>query len=240
MSDMQNQAVLITGATGGIGQAVAETLAAQGAKLAVTGRDPQKLAALETRLVQAGAAAVVAGVVDVTVEEQVRDLVARAQAAFGRLDVLVNCPGLSVPGPIAAAKVEDFDRMFDVNVRGAFLCAKHFLAAVDEAAGGLVINVSSIASKRANPNAPLYCAAKAAATMLADGLALQVMAKNVRVTTVSPGAVDSQFWGSRPVPREKFLKPADVAEVIRFVINMPRRMVFHDIVFESFDFLRSK
>jgi len=111
---------------------------------------------------------------------------------------------------------------------------------VEEGAGALVVNISSVAAKRANPNAPLYCAAKAALSMMADGLALQVGAKNIRVTTLSPGAADTQFWGTRKVPREKFLKVEDVVEVIRFVLTMPARVVFHDIVFESFDFWRSK
>jgi NADP-dependent 3-hydroxy acid dehydrogenase YdfG len=239
MPEIRNQAVVLTGATGDMGQAIAEMLLREGAKLAICGRDPQKLAALEQRLARPGAP-LAAGVVDVTAEDQVRDFFAKAKAALGRLDVLINCPGLSIPGPIAAAKVEDFQRMFDVNVKGAFLAAKHFVGLADESAGGLVINISSVAAKRANPNAPLYCAAKAALAMMADGLALQVAAKNIRVTTISPGAADTQFWGSRPVPREKFLKVEEVAEVIRFVLTMPSRVVFHDIAFESFDFWRCK
>lgn len=239
MTEIRDQVVAITGATGDMGRAIAAMLAREGAKLAVAGRDPQKGASLEQDLAKQGVE-VVSSVVDVTMEEQVAEFFTKAKKAFGRLDVLVNVPGLSIPGPIAATKVDDFERMFDVNVKGAFLCAKHFVGQVDETAGGLVINVSSMAAKRANPNAPLYCAAKAALAMMAEGLALQLTAKNIRVTTVSPGAADSQFWGSRPVPREKFLKVDDVAEMIQFILRLPKRIVIHDIAFESFEFLRSK
>lgn len=239
MPEIRDQVVVITGATGDIGKALALRLARDGAKLAITGRDPEKVAALETAIAELGAT-VVGGAVDITVEAQVAEFFAKARAALGKLDTLVNCPGLSIPSQIPAARVEDFETMFNVNVKGLFLAAKHFIGQLDEAAGGLVMNVSSVAGKRANPNAPLYCAAKAAANMLTEGLALQTAAKNVRVTTLSPGAVDTQFWGTRQVPRHKFLTVDDVAEVIRFVLGMPARIVFHDIAFESFEFLRSK
>lgn len=239
MTEIRNQVVAITGATGGMGRAIAALLARDGAKLAIAGRDPEQVAMLEKDLAGQGTE-VVSSVVDITVEDQVARFFAKAQQAFGRLDVLVNVPGVSIPGPIPAARLEDFERMFDVNVKGAFLAAKHFVGLVEESAGGLVINIGSMAAKRANPNAPLYCAAKAALAMMAEGLALQLAAKNIRVTTLSPGAADSQFWGTRPVPREKFLKVEDIAEMVAFILRLPSRIVIHDVAFESFEFLRSK
>ncbi len=239
MTEIRNQVVAITGATGGMGRAIAALLARDGAKLAIAGRDPEQVAMLEKDLAGQGTE-VVSSVVDITVEDQVARFFAKAQQAFGRLDVLVNVPGVSIPGPIPAARLEDFERMFDVNVKGAFLAAKHFVGQVEESDGGLVINIGSMAAKRANPNAPLYCAAKAALAMMAEGLALQLAAKNIRVTTLSPGAADSQFWGTRPVPREKFLKVEDIAEMVAFILRLPPRIVIHDVAFESFEFLRSK
>ncbi len=239
MTEIRNQVVAITGATGGMGRAIAGSLVRAGAKVAIAGRDPEKVATLEKELAGQGTE-VVSSKVDITVEDQVAEFFAKAKKTFGQLDVLVNVPGLSIPGPIPATQLDDFERMFDVNVKGAFLAAKHFVGQVDEAAGGLVINIGSMAAKRANPNAPLYCAAKAALAMMAEGLALQLVAKNIRVTTLSPGATDSQFWGGRPVPREKFLKVEDVAAMVEFIIRLPSRIVIHDVAFESFEFLRSK
>jgi NADP-dependent 3-hydroxy acid dehydrogenase YdfG len=239
MPEIRNQNIVVTGAAGDMGRAIVDMLAGQGARVAIADRDAARLADLEKSLRDRGVH-VFAQVVDVTEEEQVAGFFAAAKQSLGRFDVLLNLPGLSIPGQIAAAAVADFDRMFDVNVKGAFLCAKQFVGHVDEKAGALVVNISSVAAKRANANAPLYCAAKAAVSMLADGLALQVAAKNVRVTTLSPGAANTQFWGTRAVPRDKFLKVEEIVEVIRFVLSMPQRVVFHDVVFESFDFWRSK
>jgi NADP-dependent 3-hydroxy acid dehydrogenase YdfG len=236
---IRDQAVVVTGATGDMGRAIAEMLAREGARLAVSGRDGRKLVELESHLRELGAACV-SGVVDVTVEDAVCDFFARAKAVLGPLDVLIHTPGLSIPGSIPAMALTDFQQMLDVNVKGAFLAAKHFAAQVDEAAGGLLINLGSMAARRANPNAPIYCATKAALAMMDEGLALQLAAKNVRVTTIHPGAADTQFWGTRQVPREKFLKVDEIAEVIRFILGVPKRVVIHEIAFESFEFFRGK
>ena len=239
MQSIRERKIVVTGAAGDMGRAIVAMLAGEGAHLAIADRDAARLAELEREVVAKGGK-VVAAVVDVTAEEQVAGFMARAKAELGRVDVLLNLPGLSIPGQIPAAALADFERTFDVNVKGAFLCAKHFVPQVDEATGAQVVNFSSVAAKRANANAPLYCAAKAALASLSEGLALQVAAKNIRVTTLSPGAADTQFWGARPVPRQKFLKVDDIVEVVRFILTMPPHVVFHDIVFESFDFWRSK
>ena len=91
-----------------------------------------------------------------------------------------------------------------------------------------------MAAKRANPNAPLYCTAKAALSMFSDGMAMQVKENNIRVTTLSPGGTDTGFWGDRKVNRAKFLKADDVADVMLFVMKSNNYIVFHDIAFESF------
>jgi NADP-dependent 3-hydroxy acid dehydrogenase YdfG len=146
-----------------------------------------------------------------------------------------------VPGLIAETAEADFDRMLDVNVKGAFLAAKHFLGQVDPSRGGQFVQISSVAGKTANPNAPLYCTAKAALDMFGKALALQAKAANVRVTTLSPGAVSTPgFWGDRPVPHEKFLQPQDVAESVAYVLSLPPHVVLHEMVFEPWEFYRSK
>jgi len=239
MPEIRNQTIVVTGAAGDMGRAIVDMLAGEGARLALADRDAARLGEVE-KAARARGVPVVSAVVDVTDEAQVAAFFAKAKAELGAPDALLNLPGLSVPGQIPAQPLADFDLMFNVNVKGAFLCAKHFVAQVDETAGALVVNISSVAAKRANANAPVYCSAKAALSMLSDGLALQVAAKNIRVTTLCPGAADTQFWGNRKVPREKFLKASDVVDVIRFVLTMPARVVFHDIVFESFEFWRGK
>jgi short-subunit dehydrogenase len=124
-----------------------------------------------------------------------------------------------------------------VNLKGTFLCSKHFIAYADPVQGGLIVHMGSMAAKRANPKAPLYCTAKAAVNMFSQGLALQLKANNIRVTTLNPGATDTGFWGDRLVPRDKFMTASDVAEVLLFVLRMNPNVVFHEIDFESFAML---
>lgn len=237
MSNIANQIILVTGATGGIGGAVARQLSAQGAKLVISGRDGEKLKSLQDEL--AGEALAVEA--DVTDEASVKTMMQTAAQHYGRVDTLVNVPGLSVAAKLAEMDVADFTRIFDVNVKGMFLCSKHFLQQVDSERGGLIVSISSVAGRSANPNAPAYCAAKAAMNMLSQGLSLQTKQANVRVSIVSPGAVSTPgFWGDRPVPHDKFLQPDDVAEVVRFVVGLPPHMVMHDVVFEPWDFYKSK
>ena len=239
MSAINQKTIIITGATSGIGIAIANALAEEGAALAITGRNAAAVESLALQIT-GKARQVVTGVVDVTQEQQVTAFYAKAKEQLGHLDVLLNLPGLSSPGPIEQLKTEDFDQIFDVNVKGAFICAKHFLTQADPARSDLIVNVASTASRKANANAPVYCAAKAALLMFNQGLALQTVDKNVRVTTLSPGPIDTPFWGTRKVPREKFLRPADVVQAVRFILNMPDYVVVHELLFESMEFLKGK
>lgn len=233
MDRLSRRAVLVTGATGGIGRATAAALLAGGARVAVTGRDADRLA--EVALELGGVPAMPA---DLTDDPQVAAVVAEARDRLGRLDTLVNLAGMSIPAPIAEMSVDDYAEVMDVNVRSAFLANKHFLGCVDPDAGGLIVSVSSVAGREPNATAPVYCAAKAALNMLHQGLALQVAKANVRVSLVSPGAVTSGFWGDRQVPHDKFLTPAEVAEVIAFVVNLPSSVVLDDVVLRPWALVR--
>jgi NAD(P)-dependent dehydrogenase (short-subunit alcohol dehydrogenase family) len=235
--NVRGKTVVILGAASGMGRAIARSLAADGARLALADCDQKRLAEVEAEL-KPVAADVLAQAVDVTDESSVSALFAAIRQRFGSADVLVCAPGVSIAGPIADMRLEDFDRILDVNVKGAFLGAKHFLSTVDSARGGLIMNFASMAARRANPNAPVYCAAKAAVAMFSQGLALQAKERNVRVTTLMPGPTDTAFWGNRQVPREKFLQVDDVVAAVRFVLTLPERIVVHELAFESFAFFK--
>jgi NADP-dependent 3-hydroxy acid dehydrogenase YdfG len=238
MKTDRKRVVFLTGATGGIGSAIARRLAAGGdVRLVLSGRDREKLEALAAEL----PAGTLLRVADVTDEPAIRQAMQSVRDELGAIDVLVNVPGMSIPAKLGQMELADFQRVFDVNVKGMFLASKHFVQGVDPAVGGLIVSISSIAAKSANPNAPAYCAAKAAMNMLSDGLSLQYKAANVRVTLLSPGAVSTPgFWGSRPVPHEQFLKPAEVAEVVAFVIGQPPNVLIQDVVFQPWQFYKSK
>ena len=234
---------LVTGVTGGIGGATAVWLAKQGGKLILSGRDQAKLdeAAAQVAKVAASETEIKTVAMDVTDEASVIAGMDKAFAAFGKVDCLINIPGISIPGKIAETELDSFRKMIDVNVTSVFLTAKHYVPKVDPEIGGQIINISSVAGKAANPNAPIYCTAKAAMNMLSSGLALQLKANNIRVSIVSPGATSTAgFWGDRPVPHDKFLKVDEVALVIGFVATLPQSIVLHDVVVEPWEFYRSK
>ena len=237
MRELKGRVIVIPGASGGVGRALARRLANSGAKFAITSNDAEGLADQEKELKGLGLD-VMGKAIDAVDEAQVKAFFDDVKKTFGRMDVLVNLPGLSRTGKIWDMPTEDYDTIIDVNLKSIFLCSKHFVPHVDADASGLIVNIGSMASKRANPNAPMYCTAKAAVAMFSQGLALQLIEKNIRVTTMNPGPIDSTFWGNRDVPREKFMKPEDVAATIGFVIEMNPNVVFHDVSFESFLFFK--
>ena len=160
--------------------------------------------------------------------------------AFGRVDILINFAGLSVTAKLPELTLEDYDKVMDVNVKGMFLSTQAFAQYVNESEGALVINFGSMASKRANPSAPHYSAAKAAVNLFTDGLAQQLKSRNIRMTVMNPGPTDTTFFEGRipPEKRGDFLSPEDVADVLEFIMTRDSRINFHDIMFDSFDFFK--
>lgn len=236
MGSLQDHVVIVVGATGGMGRAITTMLAQEGAKLALIGRNS---AALDEVVSELGEGDVVTAVADVTDDAQVSAAFSKVKAAYGHADVLINLPGLSIAARVEAMPLSDFDLIMDANLKGAFLVSKYFVPLVDESRNAQVIFASSMAARRANPNAPVYCAAKAAVTMFAEGFALQAVDHNIRVTGLRPGPTDTDgFWGDRPVPREKFLSTSDIADVVRFILTLPPHIVIHEIAFESFTFFK--
>lgn len=232
MNTLSGRKIVITGAAGGMGRVISAMLAGEGASLALCDTDKGSLDTLCSTL-PAGAFAMAT---DITDEGQVEAFMTAADKALGGFDVLLNLAGISIPAKIAKMAEADYDTVMDVNVKGAFLASKHFLPHAGE--GGQIIHIGSMAALRANANAPVYCTAKAAVNMLAQGLALQAAPLGVRVTTLNPGGADTPFWGNRPVAREKLLQASDIAEVIRFVLTLPAHVAMHQINFESFAMMR--
>lgn len=239
MNTLKDKNIVIVGATGGIGRAVTQRMAAAGANLALSGRKENDLKALAEESRNGGAGDVRHAVAEATDEASVKAFFKEVADAYECADILLYLPGLSKASPITDMETSDYDAIVDANLKGLFLAAKHFLPLTQPDRDPLLSFVSSQAAGRANPNAPVYCAAKAAASMLAQGLALQTKEKNARVTAFKPGPVDTDgFWGDRPVPREKFLKADDVANVIEFVYSLPAHVVMHEVSFESFEFFK--
>jgi len=184
---------IVTGASGGIGAACAEMLADAGARVALFARSAEKLAAIAARHEDRMLA--VAG--DVSDERAIEHLFEQTEARFGACVLLVNNAGMIDPKPLTETTAEEWDRMFAVNVRGAFLCSRRALPQMIARRGGTIVNVSSISGVPGPEKFSgwvSYCASKAALISMTEALAVEVKANGVRVNCVSPGSVT----GPRP------------------------------------------
>lgn len=190
MSELKNKIVAITGASSGIGEATARLLAAKGARVMLGARRVDRLTALVEEIREAGGEAH-SMALDVTRPEQVEAFVAAAQQRFGGLDVMINNAGVMPLSPLSARKVDEWNQMIDVNIRGVL----HGIAAaqpvMEQQQHGHIINISSIGGLSVSPTAAVYCATKFAVRAISDGLRQET--DKLRVTVVSPGVVTSEL-----------------------------------------------
>lgn len=229
---MKNQIALVTGATGGIGQACARRLAAHGAAMVLVDLDSARLEELVRDL--GGAALCLAA--DVTDEQQSMAYVQAALARFGRIDQAFLNAGIEGPaGLITETPVEAFDRVMRVNVRGIWLGLAHLMPAMEMAGGGSIVVTSSIAGLRGSARHAPYVASKHAVIGLMKSAAIEGAPKNIRVNAVCPGAVDTRMMkaieaGANPskpdtvrakieagIPQKRYADPDEVAAMMCFI-----------------------
>ena len=188
---------LVTGGSRGIGLAVARALVERGAQVAITATSEATLQAGTTALQEvSGAAAVLPILADVRRHEQVERAVDTAVGHFGGLDVLVNNAGVGVFGSVADMTVEEWHRVIDTNLNGAFYCCHAALPHLRARGGGWIISISSLAGVNAFPTAAAYCASKAALNAFSEALMQEVRHDGIRVSYVMPGSVRTEFAGT--------------------------------------------
>jgi len=225
---VQDKVVIVTGASRGIGRATALAMAAAGARVVVAARTADQLRTLADEIeAQTGRPALVA-VTDVAVEAEVVRMVAQAEEAFGRVDVLVNNAGFNARKcKIWEVSTEEWDAMFAVNLRGAFLCCRAVLPGMIVRQSGQIINVVSTAAQIGLEEMGAYGATKWGLLGLTKSLIKEARPYNVRVTAFSPGGTDTTF---RAEARPQYLAPETVAQAIVFVASLPEEAVVHDLV----------
>ncbi|RWN29027.1 MAG: SDR family oxidoreductase [Mesorhizobium sp.] len=202
--NIRDKVVVITGASSGLGEAAARLLAREGAKLVLGARRLDRLQVLASEL-SLGEGAILQ--TDVTDVGQVRRLVDHAVETHGRVDVIINNAGLMPHSPLERGKVEDWDRMIDVNIKGVLYGIAAALPHMKTQKSGHIINVSSVAGHKVGPGGAVYAATKHAVRIISEGLRQEVKPYNVRTTIISPGAVATELPDS--------VTEADVAEGVR-------------------------
>lgn len=237
--ELDGRAALVTGASSGIGRAVALTLAARGAPVTVTARRAEPLEALVAEIeAEGGRAAAVVG--DVREEEHAADAVARAVAAWGNLTILVNNAGVIGAGPIEETTTPEWDRILDVDLKAPFLLCRAAIPHLKARPGATIVNVSSVTGRRPYANIGPYCVAKAGLDMLTKCLALEMAPHGIRVNAINPGVVRTNLHSAtNTVPDyEAFLarskethplgfvgEPEDAAELVAFLVSDRARWI---------------
>ncbi len=226
---------IVTGAGSGLGAAIAQALAAEGAKCALAGRRREPLQAVADEVRAAGGEASVIPA-DVADEAQGAALVAETIHLFGRLDVLVNSAGLMRQASLTQTSTALWDELFNVNLRGAFMLCRAAWPHLQDSRGQ-IINVSSMAAVQGYLDEAAYCASKHGLNGLTEVLALEGKTHGIRALAVCPAAVETPLW-DRDAPadvRRRMMKSAQVAEVVRWLVTAPRDLDFGPVIVRNFD-----
>ncbi|WP_282339459.1 SDR family oxidoreductase [Pseudomonas sp. PS02288] len=228
MHSHQEKVVLITGASSGIGEATARLLASQGARVVLGARRTERLQVIADEIRAAGGGAEVRSL-DVTRMEDVQAFADFALELHGRVDVLVNNAGVMPLSRLDALKIEEWNRMIDVNIRGVLHGIAAVLPSMQQRRSGQIINIASIGAYAVSPTAAVYCATKYAVRALSEGLRQEV-GGDVRVTVIAPGVTESELAdsisdeGGRAEMREfrKIAIPASaIARAIAYAVEQP-------------------
>lgn len=236
MSNIEGKVVAITGASSGIGESAARHLAKKGARVVLGARRTDKLAKIVEDIRAEGGTAEFHPL-DVTSRANVEEFVQFAQSTFGKLDVVVNNAGLMPLSPLEALKVDEWDRMIDVNIKGVLYGIAAGLPIMKRQGYGQFVNISSIAAHYVLPTGAVYCATKHAVNALSDGLRLENA--DIRVSVVSPGVTESELaetitHGETKAIIEEYRKTAlpaqAIAEAIAYAIEQPDSVDVNEII----------
>ena len=249
-TDLTGSVALVTGASSGIGEATAESLAALDAKVALVARRADRLEALAGRIRDAGGTALVIEA-DVTGRDAAEQAVARTVTELGALDIVVNNAGVMLLGPIEQAPIEEWERMVQLNIMGAMYVAKaalpHLLGAAESGPRGVadLVNISSVAGRVVRNGSGVYNASKHALGAFSESMRQEFTRRGLRSSLVEPGATATELASHNREEvqvglRQRFgqmtrLEAQDIADVITFVVTRPRHVAVNEVLVRPTD-----
>jgi 3-oxoacyl-[acyl-carrier protein] reductase len=227
---LNGQIAVVTGASRGIGRAVAFALASEGATVILAARTASDLKAAVKAIEKAGGKAE-AVIADCAQEGDIARLFSNVKSTYGRLDILVNNAGIGRFAPVRQLQMQDLDDMWNLNLRGVVLCTQHALKSMEEQKSGTIVNIDSLAGKNAFVNGGGYAATKWALLGFSRCLMLEVREFNIRVVTICPGSVETAFSPrtTDAAKQDWILQPEDVASAVIGAVTMPGRAMVSEI-----------
>jgi NADP-dependent 3-hydroxy acid dehydrogenase YdfG len=238
-NNIEGKVVVITGASSGLRESTARLLSAQGASVVLGARRVDRLRSLTDELTGSGGKAL-AVTTDVTYLDQVKKLVDAAVQTYGRIDVMINNAGLMPQSPLERLKIDEWNRLNDVNIKGVLYGIAAALPYMKQQKAGHIINVSSVAGHKVGPGFAVYAATKHAVRALSEGLRQEVKPYNIRTTVLSPGAVATELPNTTTEPdiAEKVRKSYEIAisaesfaRAVAFAISQPEEVDVNEILF---------
>ena len=229
-NQLEEKKVLITGASSGIGRAIALLFAGEGADLCLVARRAQELSKIADHCRDLGVTALDIPT-DITDAGQVEGMVHKVTSDFKKIDILINNAGYGKYGSFTATPIEEWDRMWSINVRATVLITKAVIPLMIAAKNGHIVNISSMLGIQSAANASAYCATKFAVIGLTEALAKELWKDGIKVSTICPGGVLTPFLGVPPEEKnQEFLEPGEVAKVVLDVVTAPGKALITKVI----------
>lgn len=227
---IEGQVAIVTGASRGLGRAIAQRLASEKMKVALTARNGDDLESAAREIRESGGEAL-PFVLDITRWQDVERVVAEVAQRFGRVSVLVNNAGIGWYKPFAESSIEELELTLDVNLKGTVYMTKAVLPQMLEARAGQIVNISSDLGRRVIPNMAAYVAAKHGVMGFAGSLLRELKGSGIKVMTVTPGIIDTYFGGGEAGTRDETwsLKPEFVADTVANMLKLPQHWMIDEL-----------
>ncbi len=232
MNVLNNKNCLITGATGGLGQEIAKTLIQNNCNLFLTAQNKKRLQKLKDDLdcINVNKSRIIYCEGDITKQNQIKKIIAKVRRDFHHIDILINCAGIFHSKPISQSTIEDFDKIFGVNIRAPFLFCKEFSKDMIRKKWGRIVNMGSSSSYSGFKNGTIYCSSKHAMLGLSRSMFNELKEYGVRTYCISPGSIKTKMGKlSKDQDYKTFLKPSEVAKYVTFIMSFNNDLVSEEI-----------